>query len=59
VNFASKLPFIGDRSTRMLDGTLEVRNAPATVVVITEMRSIPLSFAYLNAASSVRRLEST
>jgi hypothetical protein len=35
-----------------------VRKGPATVVVITETRSIPFSFANLNAASSVRRFDS-
>lgn len=43
----------------MLDGTLAVRNGPATVVVITETKSILFSFANLNAASSVRSLERT
>lgn len=43
----------------MLDGTLEVRNGPATVVVITETRSILFSFANLNAVSSDRSLERT
>ena len=43
----------------MLVGTSKVRKGPATVVVITETRSIPFSFANLNAASSVRRFDST
>lgn len=43
----------------MLDGTLEVRNGPATVAVITETRSMLFSFANLNAACSVNSLEST
>lgn len=42
----------------MLEGTLGVRNGPATVAVVTETRSMPLWFAYWNAASSVRSLES-
>lgn len=42
----------------MLEGTLVVRKGPATVAVITETRSIPLSLANLNASSSVRSFES-
>ena len=42
----------------MLEGTLEVRNGPATVDVIIETMSIPFSLANLNADSSVRSFES-
>ena len=41
----------------MLEGRVVVRKGPATVVVIGETRSIPFSFANLNAASSVKRSE--
>lgn len=51
-------PVIGDNRTRILDGTSNVKNGPATVLVITETRSMPFSIANLNAASSVRRFES-
>lgn len=54
-----KLPVIGDNRTWMLDGTWEVINGPATVVVITDTRSIPFSTTNLKAASSVRSFEST
>lgn len=43
----------------MLNGTSKVRNGPPTVVVITDTRSIPFSFANLNAASSDRSFERT
>lgn len=43
----------------MLDGTVEVRNGPPTVVVVTETRSIPFSSANWKAASSVKSFEST
>jgi len=46
-------PVIGDNRTLMLDGTVEVRKGPATVVVITDTRLRPCSLANLNAASSV------
>lgn len=33
-------PVIGDKRTRMLEGTSKVSDGPATVLVITETRSI-------------------
>lgn len=53
-----KSPVSGDSRTLTLAGTLAVKKGPATVVVMTETRSIPFSFANLNAASSVRSFES-
>lgn len=55
----AKSPVIGDKRTRMLNGTSKVRNGPPTVVVITDTRSTPFSFANLNAASSDRSFERT
>lgn len=43
----------------MLNGTVEVRKGPVTVVVMIDTRCILFSFVNLNAASSVKRLEST
>lgn len=42
---SSVKPVIGDKRTRMLDGTVGVRNGPATVGVIVETKSMPFSFA--------------
>jgi len=53
-----KSPVSEDSRTLTLEGTLAVKNGPATVLVITETRSIPFSVANLNAASSVRSFES-
>lgn len=52
-------PVIGDKRTWTLDGTNGVRNGPETVVVMTETRSIPLSFAYRNASSSDTSFDNT
>lgn len=52
------IPVIGDSRTLTLDGTLVVKNGPATVVVMTDTRSMPFSLANLNAASSVASFES-
>lgn len=53
-----KSPVIGDKRSLTLDGAEAVKKGPATVVVITDTTSIPLSSANLNAASSVRSFES-
>lgn len=55
----TQTPVIGDKRTWRLDGREGVRNGPETVVVITETRSIPFSFAYLNASSSDTSFDST
>lgn len=52
-------PVIGDKRTWMLEGTVGVRNGPATVGVIIETKSMPFSFANWNAASSVKTFTST
>lgn len=54
-----KIPVSGDKRSRMLEGIVVVRNGPATVVVIMETRSMPLSYANWNAAFSVKSFEST
>jgi hypothetical protein len=47
-----KSPVSGDSRTLTLEGTLAVKNGPATVLVITETISMSFSCANLNAASS-------
>jgi len=53
-----KSPVNGDSRTLTLVSTLAVKKGPATVLVITDTRSMPFSFANWNAASSVRSFES-
>lgn len=43
----------------MLEGTVELRNGPATVGEITDIISIPFAWANLKAASSVRIFDRT
>lgn len=45
MQWIAKEPVIGDKRTRMLTGTAGVRNGPATVGVITDIRWMPFSFA--------------
>lgn len=53
------LPVTGDKRTWRLEGTVGVKNEPATVGGIIETKSIPFSFANLKASSSVASFDRT